>query len=81
MFSFASNPTSIYVKFNGNDWRTKKSVKVTNQSKNEEMLLFAGHEAVAGTVEVVLPPGRTIDHLGIKIEMIGQIGESIFYNA
>ena len=75
MFSFTSNPTAIYVKFHGSDWRTKKSVKIAGQSKNEEMLLFGGHEAVSGTVEVVLPPGRTVDHLGIKIELIGQIGE------
>ena len=77
MFSFTSNPTSIYVKFNGSDWRTKKSVKISGQPKNEEMLLFAGYETVSGTVEIVLPPGRTIDHLGIKIEMIGQIGEDM----
>ena len=77
MFSFTSNPTSIYVKFNGSDWRTKKSVKISGQPKNVEMLLFAGYETVSGTVEIVLPPGRTIDHLGIKIEMIGQIGEDM----
>lgn len=76
MFSFVNNPTSIYVKFNGSDTKLKKSVKISGQSKNEEMLLFLGQEAVSGIVEVVLPPGRTIDHLGIKIEMIGQIGES-----
>ena len=74
MFSFATNPTSIYVKFNGSDWRTKKYVKVNGQTKNEEMLLFSGQETVSGTVEIVLPPGRNVDHLGIKIEMIGQIG-------
>lgn len=74
MFSFATNPTSIYVKFNGSDWRTKKYVKVNGQTKNEEMLLFGGQETVSGTVEIVLPPGRNVDHLGIKIEMIGQIG-------
>lgn len=52
-------------------------MKVSGQTKNEETLLFAGQEAVSGTVEIVLPPGRTVDHLGIKIEMIGQIGESL----
>jgi Vacuolar protein sorting-associated protein 26 len=75
MFSFGSNPTSIYIKFNGGDSRVKKSIKINGVSRNEEMLLFLGQEAVSGTVEVVLPHGRAIDHLGIKIEMIGQIGE------
>lgn len=76
MFSFVSNPTSIYIKFNGSDSRPKKTTKTSVASRNEEMLLFLGQEAVSGTVEVVLPHGRTIDHLGIKIEMIGQIGKS-----
>ena len=49
-------------------------MKVNGQTKNEEMLLFVGQETVSGTVEIVLPPGRAVDHLGIKIEMIGQIG-------
>jgi hypothetical protein len=78
MFSFASNPTSIYVKFSDNDSRAKKTIKIAGQSKTEEMVLFLGHEIVSGTVEVVLPPGKNVDHLGIKIEMIGQIGEFLF---
>ena len=76
MFSFASNPTSIYVKYSDNESRKKKTIKIAGQSKSEEMVLFLGQEIVSGTVEVVLPPGKNVDHLGIKIEMIGQIGES-----
>ena len=76
MFSFASNPTSIYIKFSDNESRKKKTIKIAGQSKSEEMVLFLGQEIVSGTVEVVLPPGKNVDHLGIKIEMIGQIGES-----
>ena len=76
MFSFVSNPASIYIKFNGGETRAKKSIKINGVSRNEEMLLFLGQESVSGTVEVVLPHGKMIDHLGIKIEMIGQIGEN-----
>ena len=31
-------------------------------------------EPVRGVVVIDVPPGRSLDHLGIKVEMIGQIG-------
>jgi hypothetical protein len=31
-------------------------------------------QAVSGTVEVRVEPGKKIDHLGIKIELLGQTG-------
>jgi hypothetical protein len=30
---------------------------------------------VGGVVEVVLMPGKRVEHLGIKIELVGTIGE------
>jgi vacuolar protein sorting-associated protein 26 len=72
MFSFASSSPKIYVKFDGHD-RKKKSVTISGQSKTEEQFVYNGQEVVSGSVEIVLVPGKTLDHLGIKIEMIGQI--------
>lgn len=31
-------------------------------------------QGVAGVVEVVLMPGKKVEHLGIKIELVGTIG-------
>jgi len=36
-------------------------------------------EAIYGTVEIFVPPGKKIEHLGIKVEMIGQIGPSTHF--
>jgi vacuolar protein sorting-associated protein 26 len=36
-------------------------------------LVYEGQEPVCGTVEITLPGGKKVDHLGIKIEMIGLI--------
>jgi Vacuolar protein sorting-associated protein 26 len=74
MFSFISGP-KIGIKFRDSETRPKKSVKVPGQAHLEEMVLFAGSDTVAGTVDISLPSGRALEHMGIKVEMIGQVGE------
>ena len=34
-------------------------------------------QGVSGVVEVLLAPGKKLEHLGIKIELVGTIGERI----
>lgn len=33
---------------------------------------------MGGVVEVVLMPGKKLEHLGIKIELVGTIGTRVF---
>jgi Vacuolar protein sorting-associated protein 26 len=73
-FSFTTNPT-INITFTGQESRAKKSVKVQG-SDPVELPVYSGQEAVSGSVDVVVPAGKKIEHLGIKIEMIGQIGKN-----
>jgi len=35
--------------------------------------IYQTHEGVSGTVEIVLAPGKKLEHLGIKIELVGAI--------
>ena len=42
-------------------------------SDAEGVAIYQGHEPVQGTVRVVLPAGKKLEHLGIKVEMIGQV--------
>lgn len=72
MFSFATNAT-ITISFNDEDNREKKSTKVQG-SDPVDLLVYHGQEAVSGVVEVSAPPGKKIEHQGIRIEMIGQTG-------
>lgn len=44
----------------------------------EELLVYEGQEAVAGTVEI-LTGGKKVEHLGVKIEMIGLIGKFVCF--
>lgn len=38
-------------------------------------MLLPARQAVSGTATVLVAPGKKVDHLGIKAELIGQIGE------
>ena len=73
MFSFTTNPT-ISINFHGQDTRAKKLTKVQGQDP-VELLVYTGQEVVSGVVDISVPPGKKIDHQGIRIEMIGQTGE------
>lgn len=41
-----------------------------------QMYLFTGGENIAGTVRIRLPKGKKLEHLGICVELIGEIGTS-----
>lgn len=71
MFRFTANPT-VQINFKDQESRATKKVRVQGQEP-EELVVYAGQETVAGTVEITVPYGKKIDHLGIKIEMIGHI--------
>ena len=34
-------------------------------------------DPVTGTADIVIVPGKKVEHLGVKIELIGQIGNCI----
>lgn len=49
-------------------------VSVRDENKEvSELYLFTGRETVAGTVHLNLKPGKRVDHIGVKIELVGQI--------
>lgn len=36
--------------------------------------VYEGTEVVSGKVDITIPSGKKVDHLGIKIEMLGFVG-------
>ena len=70
--SFSTNPV-ITITFDGQDTRTKKSVKVSG-TETAEIPVYFGSEIIKGVVDVGVPSGKKIEHQGIRIEMIGQTG-------
>ena len=56
-----------YVKMKETDAKTKE--KLTKQ-----LPLFVGDDIIQGEVEIRLNSAKKLEHLGIKIELVGQIG-------
>ena len=73
MFGFGPSAT-IDVQFDGSDSRLKKQLK-REGGEVDSFEIYQGHEAVSGVCKVIVAPGKKVEHIGIKIEMIGQIGK------
>lgn len=77
MFSFTTNPI-ISIKFDGQDSRPKKTFKVPG-GEPIELPIYSGQENISGAIDISVPPGKKIEHQGIRVEMIGQTGENFLY--
>ena len=73
MFSFGTTPT-ISLSFSESESRPTKRL-IANDPNSAEYLVYGGLEPVVGTCEIALPSGKKLEHLGVKIELIGQIGK------
>ena len=59
------------------DEESRKWVDIKNEEGSPERLpLYFDGETVAGQVLVNLKPGKKFEHQGIRIEFMGQIGET-----
>ncbi|GAB5354663.1 hypothetical protein AAMO2058_000138200 [Amorphochlora amoebiformis] len=58
------------------DQKNLKTVSYENeQGKIEHLYLFPGDVPIAGKVHVNLKKKKKLEHLGVKIELLGHIGE------
>ena len=58
-----------------NDEKKLKQVSFENEAgKVEHLYLFPGDAPIAGKVHVKLKKKKKLEHLGVKIELLGHIG-------
>jgi len=62
----------VNIKLTGIDQRMKKEMS-SGRGTTHLLPLYQAHEGVGGIVEVILAPGKKLEHLGIKIELVGAI--------
>mmetsp|Transcript_867 Transcript_867/g.1528 ORF Transcript_867/g.1528 Transcript_867/m.1528 type:complete len:299 (-) Transcript_867:287-1183(-) len=68
---FGPSPT-IEIDYSGPERRTV-SVRGDSPGQTETLPLFSGTETISGQVRVTPPPGKKLEHMGVKIELLGQI--------
>jgi len=74
MASFFGFGGSCDVAIQFKDETSLPQVLVRNEQDQEEKLyLITGKDTVAGNVNITLNKGKKVEHIGIKIELIGQI--------
>jgi len=69
--------TEPQIIFHNEESRLKKSFRQANGDRTE-FCIFEGTEPVSGNINILLPDGKRIEHIGIRIELIGQI--EMFYD-
>ena len=52
----------------------RKSIEVESEDAKQELMIYSGNDKVSGTVKVIIPSGKKLEHLGIKVEVIGTVG-------
>jgi len=73
LFGLGSVSADIDITLTGEDDRKLVEVKVDKDKRSKFPLYFDG-ESVGGRVNVRVREGKKLDHNGIKIEFVGQIG-------
>mmetsp|Transcript_12926 Transcript_12926/g.17008 ORF Transcript_12926/g.17008 Transcript_12926/m.17008 type:complete len:298 (-) Transcript_12926:92-985(-) len=76
MFGFGPS-AQITLNFDGVENRPRKN-PVPSDKTQQPQFIFLGDEPVSGQVEVIVSPGKRLEHQGVKIELIGQI--EMFYD-
>eukprot|EP00946_MAST-07B_sp_MAST-7B-sp1_P000064 g64.t1 len=51
----------------------RKSIEVESEDAKQELMIYSGNDKVSGTVKVIIPSGKKLEHLGIKVEVIGTV--------
>lgn len=69
-------PAEITIRLD--DEEKRRVVHVTTEKGVEDLLLYQGTETVKGTVTVAVMEGKKLEHMGVKVELVGQI--ELFYD-
>lgn len=72
MSLFFKTPVDIEIRLNGEE--TRKHVEITNpQGRIDKLPIFKDGESVKGMVTIRTREGKRVEHLGIKIQLLGSI--------
>lgn len=57
------------------DVEGRKMVEISTDKGTQKLYVYSGNEPVKGRVKVAVKKGDTIEHQGMRVDFIGQIGE------
>jgi len=72
MSFFFSTPVTVMINLDDAATRPKVTVKY-KKGATEELFRFTNHDNVRGTVTMIPKDGKRVEHLGIRVQLIGQV--------
>ncbi len=70
LFGF-SKPCTIDIELAPDEGR--KKITVSHDNKSETVLLYAVEDVIAGRATITVPPGKKVEHVGVRLELLGLI--------
>lgn len=58
------------------DIENRKHIDIQTDNATEKLPLYIGNESVKGVAKVIPKEGKKLEHQGIVLELIGQIGKN-----
>ena len=74
---FGGANASIDIKIEGLEGRKHTTIREKNQDP-KRLPIYTGDDDLSGTIDVKLSKGKKLEHLGIRVELIGHIGNLWF---
>ena len=74
IFGFGGSSASVAIEFKDDEDAVRHMKTLTDGDKETEIPIYVGSEGIRGTVTVQVPKGKKVEHLGVKVELIGLIG-------
>jgi gamma-glutamylcyclotransferase (GGCT)/AIG2-like uncharacterized protein YtfP len=53
----------------------RKTVEISTEKGTQKLYVYTGNEPVKGRVKVTVKKGDTMEHQGLRVDFIGQIGK------
>jgi vacuolar protein sorting-associated protein 26 len=78
IFGFGGPPAKVEIELDNSDG-AQKIIEVESDDAKEELIIYSGSDNIKGTVKVIIPSGKKLEHVGIKVELIGTIGTFILF--
>jgi len=73
LFGFGGPSAKVEVELDNTEG-LQKTIEVESEDTKEELFIYSGSDTVKGTVKVIIPSGKKLEHVGIKVELVGTIG-------
>lgn len=71
---FGGTNASIDIKIEGLENRKHTTIREKNCDP-KKLPVYIGDDDISGTIDVKLSKGKKLEHLGIRVELIGHIGK------